>query len=123
MGQGFLNAKAWFSHALWAVQAISRGYAASSACFSHATDEFGASLPRAINTVLEQMANNRLKVHVEAIDETRLILGLKKIANRITLGLLPASLIIGAGLPARTPTSVLLTCGPPHGTDRAGYRP
>ena len=68
-------------------------------------DTFGR-VPRAVNTVLEQLAHNRLKVNVEAIDETRLISGLQKIANRITLGLLLASLIIGAGLLARIPTSM-----------------
>ncbi len=63
-------------------------------------------VPRAVNTVLEQLAHNRLKINVESIDEGRLISGLQKIANRITLGLLLASLIIGAGLLARIPTSM-----------------
>ena len=66
-------------------------------------DTFGR-VPRAINAVLEQMARNRLMVKVDAIDEDRLIAGLQKIANRIMLGLLLASLIVGAGLMAGVPT-------------------
>lgn len=65
-------------------------------------------LPKALNSVLEQMARNELQVKVDAVDQTRLIGGLQKIANRITLGLLLASLIIGAGLLARIPTSLTI---------------
>ncbi|HMK34089.1 MAG TPA: AarF/UbiB family protein [Desulfomonilaceae bacterium] len=62
-------------------------------------------LPKALIEVLEQMSLNQLRVKVDAVDQTRLIGGLQKIANRITLGLLLAAVIIGAGLVARIPTS------------------
>jgi hypothetical protein len=47
-------------------------------------------------------------VKVDAVDENRLIGGLQKIANRITLGLLLAALIVGAGLLAGVPTSLTI---------------
>ncbi len=42
---------------------------------------------------------------VDAIDEKTLILGFQKIANRITVGLIIAALIIGAALLMRVETS------------------
>ena len=64
-----------------------------------------SNLPRSLSSVLEQMAINRFQVKVELLDENRFVGGMQKIANRITLGLLLASLIIGAGLMARIPTT------------------
>ena len=60
--------------------------------------EFAERLPGRVNRILDIVAGNELKVKVDAIDETRLMMGLQKIANRITLGLLLASLIVGAAL-------------------------
>lgn len=37
-------------------------------------------------------------MHVEAIDEARLMEGMQKVANRIALGLVLAALIVGAAL-------------------------
>lgn len=56
------------------------------------------ALPDRINRISNLIAQNKLKVEVDAIDERKLIEGLHKIGNRITLGLLLASLIIGASL-------------------------
>jgi len=67
--------------------------------------DFLEALPRRANKILDALANNELKVTVEAIDEDRLISGLQKIANRITLGLLLASLVVGAALIMRVPTT------------------
>lgn len=64
-----------------------------------------SNLPRSLSSVLEQMAINRFQVKVDLLDENRFVGGMQKIANRITLGLLLASLIIGAGLMARIPTT------------------
>jgi ubiquinone biosynthesis protein len=44
-------------------------------------------------------------VKVDAIDEARLRAGFQKVANRITLGLLLAALIIGAAMLMRVDTS------------------
>jgi predicted unusual protein kinase regulating ubiquinone biosynthesis (AarF/ABC1/UbiB family) len=70
-------------------------------------DVLGA-LPRAVSSLSEQVTQNRLRVKVDAVDENRLIGGLQKIANRITLGLLLAALIVGAGLLAGVPTSLTI---------------
>jgi predicted unusual protein kinase regulating ubiquinone biosynthesis (AarF/ABC1/UbiB family) len=62
-------------------------------------------LPGRLNRILDAIAHNGLKVKVETIDEAVIIEGLQKIANRITLGLVLAALIIGAALLARVETS------------------
>ncbi len=64
-----------------------------------------SNVPKSLSSVLEQMAINRFQVKVDLLDENRFVGGMQKIANRITLGLLLASLIIGAGLMARIPTT------------------
>ena len=51
------------------------------------------------------MANNEFEVRVDAIDEARLMEGMQKVANRITLGLVLAALIVGAALMMHVPTS------------------
>jgi ubiquinone biosynthesis protein len=58
--------------------------------------EFAGKLPSRVNKILESLANNELKITVDAIDETTLMEGAQKVANRITVGLVLAALIIGA---------------------------
>jgi ubiquinone biosynthesis protein len=60
--------------------------------------EFMERLPGRVNKILDTVANNQLEVKVDAIDEARLMAGFQKVANRITLGLLLAALIIGAAM-------------------------
>lgn len=62
-------------------------------------------LPSRLNRILDAIANNELKVKVETIDEKVIIQGLEKIANRITLGLVLAALIVGAALLMQVETS------------------
>ena len=64
--------------------------------------------PARINRILEHLAENRLRIHVDAIDETELIRGFQKIANRIAGGVILAALIIGAALMMRVETSFTL---------------
>jgi ubiquinone biosynthesis protein len=61
-------------------------------------NEFVQMLPGRINKILDQVANNELEVRVEAIDEKTLMEGFQKVANRITLGLVLAALIVGAAM-------------------------
>lgn len=68
------------------------------------TNEFVQQLPGKLNALMEMAVNNELKVKVETHDEDRLIGGLQKIANRITMGLVLAALIIGAALLMRVDT-------------------
>jgi predicted unusual protein kinase regulating ubiquinone biosynthesis (AarF/ABC1/UbiB family) len=66
--------------------------------------EIVAKLPRSLSQILDNLAQNKLEVKVDAIDEERLIAGLHKIANRITLGLILAALIVAAAMLMRVPT-------------------
>ena len=68
------------------------------------TKEFLEQLPGRVNRLLDAVANNELKLKIEVIDEGAVIDGLQKVANRITLGLLLASLIIGAAMLMRVET-------------------
>ena len=61
-------------------------------------NEFVQELPRRVNTLLDALVNRDFEVKVDAFDETRLMNNLQKIANRITLGLVLAALIVGAAL-------------------------
>lgn len=65
-------------------------------------------LPGRLNKVTRLLAENELKVNVDAIDEDKLIEGLQKIANRISTALVLASLIVGASLMMRLETSLTL---------------
>jgi hypothetical protein len=60
--------------------------------------QFVEALPGRLNRFLDAASTNNLKLKMEVIDEGALIEGFQKIANRITLGLLLASLIVGAAL-------------------------
>lgn len=62
-------------------------------------------LPARLNKFLDALSNNEFKINVDAIDEKTLIVGFQKIANRITVGLIIASLIIGAALLMRVETT------------------
>ncbi len=67
--------------------------------------EFLERLPNRLNQLFELAANNKLKVKVETFNETLLITTFQKIANRITLGLILAALIVGASLLMRVDTA------------------
>ena len=67
--------------------------------------EFLERLPTRVNRILDNIGNNELKIGVDAIDEKVVLDGLQKVANRITLGLVLASLIVGAALMMRVETS------------------
>src|SRR3954466_3254141 len=67
--------------------------------------KFVQNLPGRVNRILDRLADNEFQVKVDAIDETRLMEGMQKVANRISLGLVLAALIIGAALLMRVETS------------------
>jgi ubiquinone biosynthesis protein len=70
--------------------------------------EFAERLPGRVNRVLDALATSELKLKVEMIDEGAVIDGLQKVANRITLGLILAALIVGAAMIMRVETSFRL---------------
>jgi predicted unusual protein kinase regulating ubiquinone biosynthesis (AarF/ABC1/UbiB family) len=67
--------------------------------------EFVERLPGRVNKILDVVANNQLEVKVDAIDEAHLMAGFQKVANRITMGLVLAALIIGAAMLMHVETS------------------
>jgi predicted unusual protein kinase regulating ubiquinone biosynthesis (AarF/ABC1/UbiB family) len=69
------------------------------------TKELVEKLPLRLNQFLELLATNKLRLNVDAIDEDLLMAGLQKVANRITLGLILAALIVGAAMLMRVETT------------------
>jgi ubiquinone biosynthesis protein len=69
---------------------------------------FVQHLPGRVNRILDRLADNTFEIKVEALDEARLMEGMQKVANRITLGLVLAALIVGAALLMRVETSFRL---------------
>jgi ubiquinone biosynthesis protein len=67
--------------------------------------EFAENLPTRVNRILDSIGNNQVRFKVDAIDERVIIDGLQKVANRITLGLVVAALIVGAAMLMRVETS------------------
>ncbi len=68
------------------------------------TREFVEELPGRINRVLDAVASNEFEIRVDAIREEVLVVGFQKVANRITVGLVLAALIVGAALLMRIET-------------------
>ncbi len=67
--------------------------------------EFAEKLPGRVNKILDAIGDNEFKINVDAIDEKIVLEGLQKVANRISLGLILASLIVGASMLMRVETS------------------
>jgi len=80
------------------------------AMFSTAVDvkNFLQHLPGRVKRILDLLADNAFQVKVDAIDEARLMEGMQKVANRISLGLVLAALIVGAALMMDVPTRFTL---------------
>lgn len=67
--------------------------------------ELTENLPFRLNKFSENLAENQIRVKVDAIDEERFTDAFQKVANRITAGLIIAALIMGAALLVRVPSS------------------
>ena len=65
-------------------------------------------LPERLNIITEKLANNEFELKIDAIDEQRLTDGFQKVANRISIGLIIAALIIGAALLMRIPSTMMI---------------
>jgi len=64
--------------------------------------------PRRLSQLLRTLSDNRFRVHITGLEESRLIESMQKIANRITAGIITAGLILGAAMMMRIPTSTHL---------------
>ncbi|TVP55574.1 MAG: AarF/ABC1/UbiB kinase family protein, partial [Gemmatimonadales bacterium] len=71
-------------------------------------NDFIQELPTRLNKTLDLLASNRVRVKVDAFDEVYMMEGLQKIANRITLGLVMAALIVGAAMLMQVETNFTL---------------
>ena len=81
--------------------------ASSGSMFSALLDarDFVEQFPNRVNKVMDALAEGTFHVNVKAFDETELLRGLQKLANRLTMGLVLAALIVGAAMLMRVPTS------------------
>ena len=61
--------------------------------------------PARVNQLVDTLTTNGIRIDADVIDEHSLLASLHKIANRITVGLLLAALIVGAALMMRVETS------------------
>jgi predicted unusual protein kinase regulating ubiquinone biosynthesis (AarF/ABC1/UbiB family) len=66
--------------------------------------DFVGGLPPKVNKILDAFGNAELELYLRPRDKHQLLAGLNHSANRITAGLVLASLIIGAALLMRVPT-------------------
>jgi len=67
-------------------------------------NELAQTLPGKLNSVLDTFADNRLEIRVKLDEEIWMMASIQKVANRITLGLVLAALIIGAAMLMRVET-------------------
>lgn len=63
------------------------------------------NLPDRLNKISENLAENNFRIKIDAIDEKRWTDGFQKVANRITLGLIIAAMIIGAAMLMSIPST------------------
>ncbi len=70
--------------------------------------DFIEKMPGTVHKIMDLVATNSLRMKVDAIDEAVLVDSAQKIANRVTLGLILAALIMGASNLMKVPTSFTL---------------
>jgi ubiquinone biosynthesis protein len=70
--------------------------------------DFTVGLPSRLNRIMDAITNSELEVKVKATDAKMMMDGMQKIANRITMGIVLAGLIVGASLLMRVETRVQL---------------
>ena len=93
------NAAALMQKRVW--KSLTAGHLASRAL---ELKDFVQHLPGRVNSIMDIVANNELKLTIDAIDEKYLMTGFQKVANRITVGLVLAAMIVGAALMMRVDT-------------------
>ena len=70
--------------------------------------EFAEKLPGRVNKVFDALAEGRMTLNVQGIDKAELMRGIQKLANRVTMGVVLAALIIGAAMIMNIETSSTL---------------
>src|SRR5581483_6049167 len=69
---------------------------------------FLGALPTRLNRIMDAVMNSELEVRVKAVDAKTIMEVMQKIANRITTGVVLASLVIGASLLMKVDTNFRL---------------
>ena len=64
---------------------------------------FAEELPGRLNKVLESLSEGRLKLHLEGLDESSVIRGAQKMANRVAAGVMISAFVIAAALFSSAP--------------------
>jgi predicted unusual protein kinase regulating ubiquinone biosynthesis (AarF/ABC1/UbiB family) len=84
-----------------------KGFVTEGKLFSSMLDakQFVGTLPSRLNKILDAVGNAELNVKLKPVETHFLIESFQKVANRITTGLILASLIVGAALLMRVETS------------------
>jgi len=70
--------------------------------------EFVTGLPTRLNRMMDGITNSDFEIKVRSMDAKTVVEGFQKVANRITAGIILASLILGAALLMRIQTSFQL---------------
>ncbi len=70
--------------------------------------ELVEKFPERLNTIMDNVARNEIKLKIDALDEGEMMKGFQKVANRITVGLILAALIIGSSLLMQVDTAFTL---------------
>lgn len=66
--------------------------------------DFAAQLPRRANRILDALSDGELAVRVKTMDEVRFLSVLQRLANRLTMGVILAAIVVGAALMMQVPT-------------------
>ena len=68
--------------------------------------EFAEELPGRVNKVMDALAEGKLTLQVDGVDETQILQGIHRLANRLASAVVLAALVIGAAMMMRidTPT-------------------
>ncbi|MEO7555756.1 MAG: AarF/UbiB family protein [Acidimicrobiales bacterium] len=70
--------------------------------------EFAERLPGRVNHLLDALAEGQMTLNIQGIDERDIMRSFQKLANRVTAGIVVASLVIGAALIMRIDTDAKL---------------
>lgn len=66
--------------------------------------ELMENLPYRLNRITEDLVEQRFKIKMDVFDQRKFLVAFQKVANRITTGLVVASLILGAAIVMHIPT-------------------
>ncbi len=72
------------------------------------TKNLAENLPDRLNKITDNLAENKFRIKIDAIDEKRWTDGFQKVANRITLGIIIAATIIGASMLMSVPSPFMI---------------